>query len=181
LAGSGNPAVLLVSSGVIAAVVVAVVVDSCVPDPAPPVQAAVAARPAPPPALPLPPAEPPPPTTAPSTEPAAASGLVVHNPCQQPLQLALNVQGADGRRVSLGFFTVEPGTRSTPATRSGPVPLHHGTVHYYTETMETEPVEQGRRTETVGERELPMKSVELDPPAATTIELECPGMTSGRP
>lgn len=181
MARPDSPAVLLVSSGVIAAVVVAVVVDSCVPDHAPlPAQAAVAAQPA---ALPaLPPALPEPGPPAPLQQvPATAPSLVVHNPCQQPLLLAVNVQDAQGRRVNLGLFRIEPGTRARPATPAGPIALHDRTVHYYTESPGTEPVEQGRRTETVGDRELPMKSVELDPPAATAIELECPGLTSGRP
>jgi hypothetical protein len=177
---AGSPAVTLVSSGVIAAVVVAVVVGSCEPEVAPPLPPTVAALPA---ALPSEPApavpEPAPPAPLQHAAPAAPS-LVVHNPCQQPLLLAVNVQDADGRRVNEGLFRIEPGTRFRPATKQGPIPLHHGTVHYYTETLETEPVELGRRTETVGDRELAMKSVDLDPAASATLELECPGMTSGR-
>lgn len=180
MARTGSPALTLVSAGVIAAVTVAVIVDSCVPETAPPAVApAVAAVPV----LPQPPAvaAEPQPQAPPQPAQATAPSLAVHNPCQQPLLLAVNVQGADGRRVNEGFFHVAPGARSTLGTKAGPLALHHTTVHYYTETPETEPVEQGRRTEIVGDRELPMKSVELDPPRATTLELECPGMTSGRP
>jgi hypothetical protein len=181
LARSDSPALPLVCAGVIAAVMVAVIVDSCVPASASPSRPAVAAVVVPP--LPAPPATAtgPQPAAQPQPAPAAAPGLVVHNPCQQPLLLAVNVQAADGRRVNEGFFRVAPGARSLLTAKAGPLVPHHGTVHYYTETLETEPVEQGRRTETVGDRELPMKSVELDPPNATTLELECPGSTSGRP
>ena len=135
----------------------------------------------------LPPPSPPATAALPETAPAAAvappgvRALVVHNPCDQPLLMAVNFADAGGARVSEGFFQIARGARSTPATRSGPLYLYDKTIYFYTETTATEPVEVGQHDEIVGDRQLGMKQVDLDLPAVSTITLECPGFTSGRP
>lgn len=103
--------------------------------------------------------------------------LAVSNPCSQPLSMAVNVADTSGQRVNEGFFRVDPGPAKAPTTRHGPIYLHDQTVYFYTETLGNEPVETGKKREIVGDRQLTMKRVNLDPPAMTTITLECPGMT----
>lgn len=147
-------------------------------------QAALPPPPAALPALPPAPAADPAPAVAaaaPPQPPRGVSALVVHNPCNQPLLMAVSFVDANGVRTSEGLFQIGAGARMVPAGRSGPVHLHDKTIHYYTETLATEPVEAGRRDVVVADRQVGMKSVELDPPAVSTITLECPGATSGRP
>jgi hypothetical protein len=125
--------------------------------------------------------EPAPEVAAPAPMPGTGKpSLLVHNPCGQPLLFAVSHEGASGQRMNDGFYRIEPGTRFAPGTRSGPIPLHHPTLFFYTETVEMEPVEMGDRQEIVADREVGMKRVNLDPPLQTTIELECPGATSGK-
>ena len=112
---------------------------------------------------------------------AAGPALVVQNPCSQALRLAINFGHANGQRVSAGFFGVAPRARLTPAIAGGAIVASDMTLYYYTETPQAEPVENGTRHHTVGDRMVGMKSITLDRSGPHVIDLECPGETSGRP